>query len=536
MIKTHNSQRLLLTLMAVVFTLSACGGGGSGEASVSNTISPSVPSTNEPTWQAGVYPDSSNFIAQCQTPRTGADPFSGEPFADRQGSALSEKLWLRSWTHETYLWFDEVPDNDPNNFSIPAYFAQLKTDELTASGKPKDNFHFSQSTQEYNERTQAGTVSEYGLEWEFVANRAPRKLLVRYTEPNSPAARANIPRGASLQKIDDIDFVNTTDPDQVDFINDALFPTEAGSTYTFEFVTVDGDIISEELSSAVIELSPVQNVHILNTARGQLGYFQFNTFITPSQRDLIDAFQSFVDNTVTDLVIDLRYNGGGSLALSSQLAYMIAGPNQTDERVFEGLRYNSKRASPAPIPFYNREIDYVNGVFMDSFLPSLELTRVFILSSDNTCSASESLINGLRGIDVEVILVGDTTCGKPFGFFPEDNCGTTYFTIQLQGINDKGFGEYADGFSPIESPVFQDQVKGCRVADDFNNALGSTNEEMLATAIFFAENNACPENLTAPETIDVPSAIEDGPAIATPNRFLEAILNEDRTRISKGVN
>jgi hypothetical protein len=70
-----------------------------------------------------------------------------------------------------------------------------------------------------------------------------------------------------------------------------------------------------------------------------------------------------------------------------------------------------------------------------------------VLTTAGTCSASEAVINGLRGIDVEVNLIGGETCGKPYAFVPQPNCGTTYFAIQTQGVNNKGFGDYADGFS-----------------------------------------------------------------------------------------
>src|SRR5690606_11279777 len=108
------------------------------------------------------------------------------------------------------------------------------------------------------------------------------------------------------------------------------------------------------------------------------------------------------------------------------------------------------------------------------------LPRVFILSTGGTCSASEAVINGLRGIGVEVILVGDTTCGKPYGFYPEDNCGTTYFAIQFTGVNDLGFGEYSSGFSPGNEPDFLGtEVPGCWVQDDFTKLLGDPEEKML---------------------------------------------------------
>jgi len=526
--KKYSINSSLSLAVVMLFTLSACGGGG---GSTTPTRLAPVPAPSGPIWQAGVYESSEEFVAQCVTPRTGTDPFTGSPFPDVAGSALTEKLWLRSFTDETYLWFDEVPDNDPANFSIAEYFDQLKTTETTASGNPKDNFHFTQPTDEYNERTQSGTSAGYGISWAFVSNSAPRELVVRYVEPNSPASAANIPRGARLQRIDGIDFINTNNGGDIDFINGALFSSELGESYTFDFVTVDGSELSAELTARVIELSPVQNVKVLDTGAGRMGYLQFNTFITPAQGDLISAFQRFVNEAATSLVVDLRYNGGGSLALASQIAYMVAGPNQTNNKIFDSLIYNSKRQQDEAIPFYDREIDYAAGLFTDNVLPSPEFTRVYVLATEQTCSASESLINGLRGIDVEVILIGDTTCGKPFGFVPEDNCGTTYFTIQLQGANDKGFGEFSDGFSPVSSPVFDDQVLGCTVSDDFSNPLGFEDEAMLAAAIQFAETGVCPSVSAASESVERKSFGNDGPSIRSPNRYLDSILLDDRRLI-----
>jgi hypothetical protein len=109
-----------------------------------------------------------------------------------------------------------------------------------------------------------------------------------------------------------------------------------------------------------------------------------------------------------------------------------------------------------------------------------------VLTGSNTCSASESIINSLRGVGVEVIQVGSRTCGKPYGFYPEDNCGTTYFTIQFQGVNEQGFGDYADGFSPQNSVGTQTTpIPGCSVADDFTHALGDPAESRLAAALAY---------------------------------------------------
>ena len=201
--------------------------------------------------------------------------------------------------------------------------------------------------------------------------------------------------------------------------------------------------------------------------------------------------QQFKDNAVNELVVDLRYNGGGLLALASQFAYMVSGPNIIQNRYFEKMMFNDKYpntdpvtgSSLSPTAFYSRGIDYSAGVFTNQDLPSLNLSRVIVLTTDDTCSASEAFINGLRGVDMEIIQIGGKTCGKPYGFYPTDNCGNTYFTIQFKGVNAKGFGDYADGLVPKSTPVFAADVKGCVVSDDLTKALGNVEEGMLKNCI-----------------------------------------------------
>ena len=134
-------------------------------------------------------------------------------------------------------------------------------------------------------------------------------------------------------------------------------------------------------------------------------------------------------------------------------------------------------------------------------LPALDLRRVIILTGPNTCSASESLINGLRGIDIEVIQIGEPTCGKPYGFYATDNCGTSYFTIQFRGVNAKGFGDYSDGFMPVEGATGSGiNVPGCRATDDFSRALGDPTEGRLAAALSYRDSSTCP----VPESANQP--------------------------------
>ena len=488
-------------LISSVFLLTACGGGGSGNIG-SGGGTGGGSGVTPPTWTAGVFPAESNFKNYCALPRTGADPYNNnQPFPDRAGTAMHEKMWLRSWSNNTYLWYRELPDNNPANFNtVKAFFDQLKTDELTDSGAEKDNFHFSENTASYKQRTQSGVSSGYGITWSFGSTTPPRSLLVAYTEPDSPAANANILRGANLVEVNGVDFVNDNTNAGVNAINAALFPENAGEQHEFVFVVNGGETLTVTLTSADVASSPVQNVQILDTDAGNVGYLQFNSHIALAQPQLISAVNSFAAANVNEVVLDLRYNGGGLLALASQFAYMVTGDAIIQDRIFERTIFNDKYPNRdpvtgqtlSPMPFYGFEIDYEAGRLTNTPLPALNLNRIFVLSTGDTCSASEAFINGLRGIDVEVILIGDQTCGKPYGFYPTDNCGTTYFTIQFSGANAKGFGEYADGFYPTPAPTFAADVKGCLVADDFSAQLGDPNERMLASALHYATFDSCP--------------------------------------------
>jgi hypothetical protein len=123
----------------------------------------------------------------------------------------------------------------------------------------------------------------------------------------------------------------------------------------------------------------------------------------------------------------------------------------------------------------------------------LNLSRVYVLTGGTTCSASESIINALRGVNVEVIQIGSTTCGKPYGFYPADNCGTTYFSVQFKGANALGFGDYTDGFAPNNRASFGgERIPGCSVADDFTRPLGDPLEARFAAALSYRQSLTCP--------------------------------------------
>jgi hypothetical protein len=185
-----------------------------------------------------------------------------------------------------------------------------------------------------------------------------------------------------------------------------------------------------------------------------VGYILFNDHIATAEGWLYDAITDMVNANVDDLILDMRYNGGGYLDIASELAYMIGNTTLTNGQNFEKLVFNSKHPSTNPVtgqaisptPFWKRSQGFDPALPNNTVLPSLNLSRVYIITGSGTCSASESVINSLRGVGVQVYLIGSTTCGKPYGFYPTDNCGTTYFSIQFRGENAANFGDYSDGF------------------------------------------------------------------------------------------
>lgn len=478
---------LQIVLSGFALSMVACGGGDGGNSKLDQTV-------NRNSWQPGVYQSSDAYANKCAVPRTGIDPATKAAFLDTKGSTTDENNFLRSWTNDTYLWYSEVPDLNPALNSDPlAYFDLLKTTATTSSGKNKDNFHFTYPSSDWYSLSETGVTAGYGMELSWIANAAPRDVVVAYTEVGSPAANANVMRGAKLITVDGYDFINGSDSATVDKLNAGLFPASAGEVHTFEFQdTGSSTTYKVNLQAADVTKTPVQNVKVIDTPTGKVGYFLFTDHIKTAERGLYDAVNQLRTAGVKDLVLDVRYNGGGYLYIASELAYMIAGDTATANKVFEQTTFNNKHTTTdifgfplTPTPFYSSSTD-IGGA-----LPTLDLQRVYVITSGDTCSASESIINSLRGINVEVIQIGSKTCGKPYGFYPQDNCGTTYFSIQFKGVNNKAFGEYSDGFVPSDTDNGLDNVKGCTLGDDLTHPLGDTAEKNLATALNYRANSTC---------------------------------------------
>jgi hypothetical protein len=465
-----------------------------------------------------VFAPASTYANQCASPRAGT--------TDRTGSAFTENMFLRSWTSDMYLWYREVPDRDPTGFTTESYFQDvLKTSLTTASGRAKDQFHFTYPTDVWEDLSQSGIEIGYGAQFLLLSRSPPRKLVIAYVEPGTPAAAASasLSRGGEVLVADGVDVVNANTQAAVDTLNAALFPDVQGRAHTFRIRELNGTVRDVTMTPVPITHDPVPLTSIIDPTGDRVGYLVFHDHIATAESALIDAINQLRGADIQDLILDLRYNGGGYLDIASELAYMIGGA-RTSGSIFERLVFNDKYPSTNPVtgqplrptPFHTTAQGF--NVTRGTPLPTLDLDRVYVITGTNTCSASESIINGLRGIGVQVYQIGATTCGKPYGFYPQNNCGTTYFSVQFQGQNSAGFGDYADGFAPQNSSnASTARLSGCAVADDFTLALGDANEARLSAAMAYraSGNQTCPTVSAA-----APDAQLKGTRVETPDGFL----------------
>jgi len=234
-----------------------------------------------------------------------------------------------------------------------------------------------------------------------------------------------------------------------------------------------GETFNVTMLAETITLQQVEH-KVLNVGSQKVGYLLFNSHVPGAESYLIQAMTDFKQQGITDLVVDLRYNGGGYLAIANALAYSVAGRAQALGKVFEWTQFSDKRSSE------NYAMNFTGLGLNNQAYPSLGIAKVYVLVTGGTCSASESFINGLRGIDVQVELIGTTTCGKPYGFYAQGNCGITYAAMEMEGLNAKLEGRFSDGMVPQ-----------CSVLDDLSRPLGDASEGLLSVAMKRMRGQSC---------------------------------------------
>jgi len=494
----QHAPRCVRAFAAILTTaaLASCGGGGGG-SSTNNNPPPGVAaqscSANNP------------YIGDATAPTT-------------IGDLASEKTWLRDYMDRKYLWYTEVPNinasavaysNESDVFaSLNNYFNALLTPAKTASNKSKDKFSFAYSTAGWNALVNSGTLLGYGIEWHFDSPiDPPRNIRVEYVHAGSPADASGIKRGDTLVLADGVSADVPPTQASVAALSSALFPA-AATTHSFQFSRAGGTVLNTTWTAGNVTLT-VEPPRVLPVGGNSVGYILFNDHVLTAEQQLISAFQTLKTANVSDLVLDLRYNGGGYLFIASEVAYMIAGDTPTANKAFMNTVFNNKRSSENSTTGFRTQACVPDPAGFDPTnllcrsnapLPTLNLSRVYVLVSGRTSWTSEAIINGLRGVDIDVRLIGSTTRGVPYGVGNgQDNCGITYFPIESQSVNAKGFGDYADGFNPGGAWVDPNAagptgfaVPGCAANDDLNHQLGDPAEGQLAAALAYRASGTCP--------------------------------------------
>ena len=249
-----------------------------------------------------------------------------------------------------------------------------------------------------------------------------------------------------------------------------LTPAKEGDTLA---VQLTNGIVTRTvtLTAATYTLTPVPVSRLFTLANGsKAGYLVLKDFITQAEAPLAAAFDAFRAAGATEVILDLRYNGGGRVSTSTILASLVAG-SVHDGKVFTRLNFSAKKAAS--------KTSYTLAATATGF------ARVVVLTGERTCSASELVVNGLKPY-VQVVTVGAQSCGKPFGFNPASSCSSTFSAVNFESLNALGEGRYYDGIAAT-----------CAVADDFSGALGDPAEKLTAAAANYLQSGACPPVGTA---------------------------------------
>ena len=357
-----------------------------------------------------------------------------------------------------YLWYDHTPTYLP--------------EEVDAFASPQDVLNAMRyaeldkwsSMSPLVERTVFYGEGQYvNFGW-FLLWDADSRLRVAFRDPGSPAAEAGIERGAEVAAINGESLAQISDEGRW---SDVWGPNEEGYTLTFDVVDAGGASREVTLQKQLVQMTTVYYTDVLETTFGTVGYIVFNRFLGISEAELRTAFERLRVAGVDDLVLDLRYNPGGLNTVARTLGSLIASPNVVGER-FLLQDYNDQ------YPELDHEL-----LFQDE-LSALGLSRVVIITSLNTASASELVINGLTPF-VEVTLVGERTYGKPVGADTWSYCDWAITPITHVSLNANDEGNYYGGFAP-----------DCPAPDDFDHALGDLEETRLSTALYWLEHEACP--------------------------------------------
>ena len=404
---------------------------------------------------------------------------------------------------EMYLWNDEYKTlklDFTKNYEEFFYGALGSMKTNTLDKRPNGNggyslFSYIEKKSPVGGSTRAGTQIEREQEYCFgftgmiavmISKDKKYAFCIQGVYPDSPASAAGIKRGTYISQVNG---QAITESNVQSLFLDLMFPESTPTLKLTEFIIHENNSTETKeipaITAKAMYKNPILYRDIIETGGHKIGYLVYSGFDAGFDDLLFDVFKEFKTKGIEDLVLDLRYNGGGHVTSANLIASCVAG-SKSKGLVFAKYRYNDERMKK--IEDKNEEpflYDYYANLKSSLTAGGLNLNRLYCLVGNQTASASELVINSLRGIDTEVILIGERTTGKNVGMEPVDITarGNTYRVVPItfQTYNAKGFGDYQEGFKP-EIPLDETDADGDGYFDDYTD-YGKPEEPLLARAI-----------------------------------------------------
>ena len=383
------------------------------------------------------------------------------PDSSASSAQLNQSAFAKA--QDYYLWNTQLPASfNASSFADPnAVMTDIRQYSREAGfTTPVDRWSFAMKKTEWDAisgglSTLAGTAANDGDFGITVFFRAENDLRVRLTEPNSSAGAAGIKRGWRIIKVNQNTNINTSN---IPFLIDNIYNATAAN---ITFVKPDGSSVDVALAATKYPLKQVYMDTIYNTSNGKAGYLVYNSFLGNQNQiaaEFARVFNKFSSAGVTNLIVDLRYNGGGYVNLQEELAnYIVNG--SANGNVMMKQMYNAAHVAENSTSNFKKQ-------------GALNINKVYFIVSRSTASASELLINNLKPY-MDVKIVGPSnTHGKPVGYFPIAVGEWYVFPISFKTVNKNGEGNYYAGFTP-----------DALIADGLDKDWGDVLEASLASVL-----------------------------------------------------
>lgn len=408
------------------------------------------------------------------------------------------------YAKEDYLWYDALPDY--NSFNPRSYMGSNDLAALQGEVDAISQFKINPVTNypyEYNSSNRghakysfidqgetsqvlSGNNGDFGF-YPVYTPISSTDLRVRYVNPGSPAAAAGLHRGdliLSIANVPGLDVNNTTD---LNAITAALSAKSIGMTLR----RANGTTYAVNIAAANYTANPVMKDTVYNTSSGKkVGYLVFSVFTDSinAKPKLDAAFDYFINQGITDLVVDLRYNGGGYVSTAEYLDNLIVPAAKSGAKMYTAF-YNNKLQNDQH-PLLNTqfnikpgEFSQANNTVLFSKKKSLNLSsnRVIFIVTGRTASASELTINNLRP-HMDVKLIGTKSYGKPVGFFNIPINRYQLYITEFETKNAANQGGYYAGMTPASA-----DYPGYLSADDVTKDFGDPTEGLLSHALSYID-------------------------------------------------